>query len=210
MTMRDLPIGNDDFKSIRDNGGYYVDKTALIAEIVSRRSTGAFLFTRPRRFGKSLNLSMIDAFFNLQYGGCRWFEGLEVMSDRASLDMMNRFPVVMVSLKGLETDTYEDFINDFREITHELCRRFGYLFESRNEMSGKLSELKSRSSTEALMKRSIKDLTEALESYHGRKTIVLIDEYDSAINSSYGKASHKKIVTIQYPGMTTTFRGVRL
>ncbi|MCQ2070876.1 MAG: AAA family ATPase, partial [archaeon] len=77
--MRQLPIGNDDFKSIRDSGKYYVDKSMLIADILSTNDEGAYLFTRPRRFGKSLNLSMLDAFFNIRYKDRNtWFEGLEI------------------------------------------------------------------------------------------------------------------------------------
>lgn len=67
--MKDLPIGNDDFKKIRRNNGYYIDKSELIEEILNRRETDIFLFTRPRRFGKSLNVSMLDAFFNIEYKG---------------------------------------------------------------------------------------------------------------------------------------------
>lgn len=79
--MKDLPIGNDDFKKIRRNNGYYVDKSDLIAGILDKRNTEIFLFTRPRRFGKSLNLSMLDAFFNIEYRGNTWFEGLRIMKN---------------------------------------------------------------------------------------------------------------------------------
>ncbi|MCQ2071473.1 MAG: AAA family ATPase, partial [archaeon] len=78
--MKQLPIGNDDFKSIREDGTYYyVDKSMLIADILGNNPKGAYLFTRPRRFGKSLNLSMLDAFFNIRYKDRNtWFEGLEI------------------------------------------------------------------------------------------------------------------------------------
>ena len=91
--MKGVPIGVDNFKKIRDVGGYYVDKTDLISDIVARPVTEVFLFTRPRRFGKSLNMSMLDAFFSVDYKGNDWFDGLKVTSDRKSMEMMNSFPV---------------------------------------------------------------------------------------------------------------------
>ena len=76
--MKGVPVGNDDFKDVREKNGYYVDKTGLIVDIVAQSSTKAFRFTRPRRFGKSMNLSMLDAFFSIDYAGNKWFDGLRV------------------------------------------------------------------------------------------------------------------------------------
>ena len=103
--MRDVPIGNDDFKKIRDNDGYYVDKTRLIGDILSSRNTDVFLFTRPRRFGKTLNLSMLDAFFNLEYEGKaeEWFGGLDISKRKDLMAKDNQDPVVSISLKDLDT-----------------------------------------------------------------------------------------------------------
>jgi hypothetical protein len=99
--MRDLPIGRDDFIFIRENDGYYVDKTRLIPEILGRRLTQTYLFTRPRRFGKSLNMSMLNAFFNMKYKGNGWFEGLEVDKHR-DLDVhKNAYPVVKIDFNSL-------------------------------------------------------------------------------------------------------------
>ena len=154
-----------------------------------------YLFTRPRRFGKSLNLSMIDSFFNIEYAGNGWFEGLRVMSSEKCVEMMNKYPVISITLKGLSTGSYEDFISDFREIIREVCRRAEYLLEMESAVRMSIEELVYGNSSEAVLKRSLRTLSEALTKYHGSKTILLIDEYDDAINSSYGKDPCGKITS---------------
>ena len=193
--MKGVPLGNDCFGDIRDDDSYYVDKSGLIEEIVSQKGTQVYLFTRPRRFGKSLNLSMIDSFFNIEYAGNGWFEGLRVMSSEKCVEMMNKYPVISITLKGLSTGSYEDFISDFREIIREVCRRSEYLLEMESAVGMSIEELVYGNSSEAVLKRSLRTLSEALTKYHGSKTIILIDEYDDAINSSYGKDPCGKITS---------------
>ncbi|MBR6204834.1 MAG: AAA family ATPase [Candidatus Methanomethylophilaceae archaeon] len=97
--MRGLPVGNSDFMQIRKGNGLYVDKTKLIIDILENERIPAFLFTRPRRFGKSLAISMLDAFFNMDYAGNDWFDGLDVSkSDLCNLHK-NAYPVICINLK---------------------------------------------------------------------------------------------------------------
>ena len=114
ISMMDVPIGIDDFKETREKGLYFADKTSLIVGIVSRPGTKVFLFTRPRRFGKSLGLSIIDVFFSIGRKGSDWFDGLRVMSDARCVGMMGSFPVVSISLKRLGTDSYDMMLSDFK------------------------------------------------------------------------------------------------
>ncbi|WP_400209217.1 AAA family ATPase, partial [Methanomethylophilus alvi] len=95
-----IPGGVDDFREIREGGYYFVDKSELVSDIVNDRSE-VFLFTRPRRFGKSLNLSMIDAFFNLEYKGNKWFDGLKVNSHPEVEEHRNAYPVISLCMKDL-------------------------------------------------------------------------------------------------------------
>lgn len=100
MDMREIPIGVQDFKKIRDNDGYFVDKSPII-DYVLRKFRDVYLFTRPRRFGKSVNLSMIDAYLNMEYLGNTWFDGLRISDIRPDDPLKNSFPVVYLDMRGL-------------------------------------------------------------------------------------------------------------
>lgn len=119
--MKDVPIGNDDFKDLRDNEGHYVDKSNLIQEILSKKNTKVFLFTRPRRFGKTLNMSMIDAFFNMKYKGNDWFEGLNISCSKELMDVRNTCPVISMDLKGLNLVDMQSFLDSFSVKMRDLC-----------------------------------------------------------------------------------------
>lgn len=110
---RPLPIGVHDFIEMRDEGYLYVDKTDMITQILTQKAK-AYLYTRPRRFGKSLNLSMLDAFFNMEYPkDNQWFLGLKV-SEHTEFDVhRNAYPVIMFDFKELSVDSIEVFDNQF-------------------------------------------------------------------------------------------------
>ena len=109
--VHSIAIGEQDFKGLIDTDGYYVDKTRLIARFIPRMR-GTYLFTRPRRFGKSLNLSMIDAFFNIEYKGNRWFDDLEISRHPRFEEFRNRFPVLYFDFKDLRYNEYDVFIGN--------------------------------------------------------------------------------------------------
>lgn len=194
--MKGIPIGNDDFKDVRENDGYYVDKTGLICDIVAQKNTKVFLFTRPRRFGKSMNMSMLDAFFSVDYKGNDWFGGLKVLSDADCSRIMNSHPVVFLTLKGLRVESYEGFISDFRTKISDVCNRYTYLLDwnTASNNKAKYVDLFKSASDEAGLRSSLSTLSKVLYEFHGRKTIVLIDEYDNSINNSYGKQTHNAIL----------------
>ena len=98
--MRGIPIGVQSFTKVRDLNLYYVDKTDLIDSILNDVGTEMFLYTRPRRFGKSLNLSMLDAYLNIQHKGNPWFEGLSISMKRPDDPIKNSYPVIYMDLKG--------------------------------------------------------------------------------------------------------------
>ena len=120
-------IGIQNFSEVRDKGAYYVDKSELIGRILEKRSTKAFLFTRPRRFGKSLNLSMLDAYLNQRYKGNSWFDGLKVSELRPDDPLKNSFPVISVDMKTMYGDNYEDTVDAVRAGMMKLFQRFGEL-----------------------------------------------------------------------------------
>ena len=185
--MLAIPSGVDDFREIREGGYYFVDKSELVSDIVNDRSK-VFLFTRPRRFGKSLNLSMIDAFFNLEYKGNKWFDGLKVNSHPEVEEHRNAYPVIRLCMKDLVADDVEGFNGRLKLMLKSVYRGFKYLRDSdlvdedlRREYfsAGDLSDMQ--------MERSVISLCQMLEQYHGVKPIVLIDEYDNPINNAFNK-----------------------
>ena len=188
--------GIEFFWEIRDGDYYYVDKSELISDIVDDGNK-VYLFTRPRRFGKTLNLSMIDAFFNMKYKGNAWFDGLKVQEHENCMKLKNTFPVISISMKELTT-YYSGFIEDVGLNVADEYLKFGYLKDDKNMseermdfyMRGRANKL-----SEVELKRSLKVLCELLESYHGVKPIVLIDEYDNPINSSFNEDSYEQILS---------------
>ena len=115
-----------DFKKIRTYGYCFIDKSELISDILNDRSK-LFLITRPRRFGKSLNLSMLDAFFNLEYKGNKWFDGLKINDNPKAGDYQNTCPVISLSMKDLLLNTVEDFTDRLIVRISALYRNFPYL-----------------------------------------------------------------------------------
>jgi len=193
--MRSLSLGFSDFRTVRNEGRYYVDKTSLIRKLVHNDAL-VYLFTRPRRFGKSLNLSMLDAFFNVEYKGNKWFDGLEVMEYEDCTEVMNTYPVVKFELKDLILKDRDSFISSFADNVRALFKSYRYLLGSDvDDVALRIFDrLRQGEGSEVDLQGSLKLLTELLEEYHGKKVIVLIDEYDNAINNSYGTDIQKDII----------------
>ena len=209
--MKGIPYGIDDFKELRDNDGYFVDKTVLIEDIVRDKTTKVFLFTRPRRFGKSLNMSMIDAFFNLNYAGKsqKWFEGLRIYENKELMAMANQDPVIFLNMKNSIVNDYDSFRKRMAEIVRDLYDEYPYLAESDRLNEKKRSDYKavinwdySRISLES----TLSNLIEMLKMHHGREVIVLIDEYDNPIQRTYGKDFQKDIITFMRDFMSPALK----
>ena len=175
-----LPVGIDDFEKIRRNRFYYVDKTKLIEQLFINWGE-VNLFTRPRRFGKSLNMSMLQSFFEIGKDKTL-FDGLRI-SDNQELceEYQGKFPVVSVSLKGINGATYEEARRFLIKTINEEARRLSVLSDSTelDETDHELlTQLKKKEMTNDSLVYSIRELTELLEKHYGSKVIVLIDEYD--------------------------------
>ena len=108
--MKQVSLGGVTFARMREDDNYYVDKSLLIKDILGSDPTGVYLFTRPRRFGKTTNLSMLDAFFNEKYKGNTWFDGLEISNYPEYEKYRNSFPVIHLDMRASKSDTYEGFL----------------------------------------------------------------------------------------------------
>lgn len=178
--LRKLPIGIEDFEKIRLEDFYYVDKTRLIEQLLAQWGE-VNLFTRPRRFGKSLNMSMFQSFFEIG-SEKTLFDGLEISNNlKLCEEYQGKYPVVSISLKGINGRTYEEARGFLIKTINEEVRRLSFLSESQklDETDQELlNQLKKKEMSNDSLVYSIRELTELLEKHYEKKVIVLIDEYD--------------------------------
>ena len=178
--LKKLPIGIENFEKMRREDFYYVDKSHVIEQLLTQWGK-VNLFTRPRRFGKSLNMSMLQSFFEIGKDKTL-FDGLRISDNQELCEKyQGKFPVVSVSLKGINGATYEEARRFLIKTINEEARRLSVLSDSTelDETDHELlTQLKKKEMTNDSLVYSIRELTELLEKHYGSKVIVLIDEYD--------------------------------
>lgn len=193
-----LPVGIENFKEIRKDGYYYVDKTALIEQVLEKRSK-VTLFTRPRRFGKSLNMSMLQYFFEMGTDSAL-FDDLHISKNVELCELyMGKYPVISISLKGVDAANYDEAYRLMVQIINDEAERFQFLLDSE-----KLTQIdKMRYETlidmemqPAVLAMSLKKLTTLLEKHYGQKVVVLIDEYDVPLAKAYENNFYDKMVLL--------------
>lgn len=193
-----LPTGIEDFKEIRTDGYYYVDKTALIEQVLDKRSK-VTLFTRPRRFGKTLNMSMLRYFFEIGVDSTL-FDGLHISENIEMCEKyMGKYPVIAISLKGVDADSYTKAKAQIIKIINREARRHRFLLKSENLDSFDkelLTQLLSRQMEEDTITSSLQELTEVLEAHFSKKVVVLIDEYDVPLAKAYENGYYDKMVLL--------------
>lgn len=180
------PIGVDDFKVLVSEC-YYVDKSKLIEEIISKGSQKSYLFTRPRRFGKSAVISMLYNFFNINDDTKELFKDLYIAKTPYMMHI-NSYPVIYINNKDFDVSTYSDMVKKFEHIVSSIYLEHRYLLEgdllADIEKQDYLAVM-NRQADITLLESSLMKLSHYLNRYHHRKVVVLIDEYDSPLTSSY-------------------------
>lgn len=193
-----LPIGIEKFTELQTEDFYYVDKTKLIKELLDHWAK-VNLFTRPRRFGKSLNMNMLKCFFELG-GDKEIFDGLEIASEASLCEKyMGKFPVVLVSLKSVNAGTYEKACDMAVQVISGEARRFQYLLDS-----GRLTDYDKQAfsallqpdMSEAVLCSSLKVLTELLKKHHNCDVILLIDEYDVPLAKAFERGYYDQMILL--------------
>lgn len=196
--LKKLPIGIENFEKIRQEDFYYVDKTKLIEQLLSQWGE-VNLFTRPRRFGKSLNMSMFQSFFETGKEKAL-FDGLEISKNQKLCEeYQGKFPVVSISLKGINGATYEEARGFLIKTINEEARRLSFLCNSTklNETDLELfNQLKKKEMTNDTLVYSIRELTELLEKHYDKKVIVLIDEYDVPLAKANENGCYDEMVLL--------------
>ena len=208
VSLKAVPTGVRDFKKLRDEDFYYVDKTELISDILSDKSE-VFLFTRPRRFGKSLNISMLDAFFNMEYKGNAWFDGLKISEHDEVVKHKNMYPVINLCMKDVSVKNYGNFISKIESVVEYIYNQFPEVYECDRIpkfMRRKYLDATPDSFDEVRLQESLRALCELITIAYGVKPIVLIDEYDAPINNSFNKKDHEEILDFLRYFYSTTLK----
>ena len=198
MTAKKLPVGIENFEEIRKQDFYYVDKTGLIVDLLA--SWGKVnLFTRPRRFGKTLNMSMLKCFFEIG-GDKSIFEGLTISRENALCETyMGKYPVVFVSLKGVDGLTFKDVYERLRVVIRSEAFRLGVLRDSTaissEEKSAYIRIIEEKDTSSDIVD-SLKMLCILLEKHYGQKVILLIDEYDVPLDKAYAHGYYEQMIDL--------------
>lgn len=193
MPKKLLPIGTDDFYKIRSNDMYYVDKTGLIKELLESPSE-VTLFTRPRRFGKTLNMSMLRSFFELGTDKTL-FDGLAISEERELCEKhMGQYPVISVSLKDVDGMDFNSASDGIRDVISEIANRLDYLADSSSINDSEKHQLVLLQNGEGKIESSLKFLSRLLYKHHGKKVVVLIDEYDVPLDRAVKNGFYKEMV----------------
>jgi len=197
--MKQIDAGGLSFMEIRRKDKYYVDKSLLIGDILSSNDSGVYLFTRPRRFGKTTNLTMLDAFFNIEYKGNTWFDGLEISKHPEFDSYRNAFPVINLNLKNTKSDDFESYVADLKDALNMTFDRFRYLMKSDlvyDDEKETFDKVIRKTIPTEYISGCIPLLCRMLERHHGVKPIILIDEYDRAVSDSFGSESHRPMMNL--------------
>ena len=184
--MKLIPTGIESFKEIFDKNYYYVDKTNLIQDVLNEK---VVLYTRPRRFGKTLNMSMLYYFFSIkEKENAYLFDGLNISKNKEALKHQNNYPMIFISLKDMKNSTFEEQIASFQDIIKNVVLQNKELLESIYvDKSDKLILQDFRFSNSSLdqLKYALKTISRCLYNHYHQKVIILIDEYDVPLQSAY-------------------------
>ena len=198
MQKKRLPLGMENFEKLMQEEFYYIDKTDLIIELL-RNWAEVTLFTRPRRFGKTLNMSMLKSFFSI-HSDQTLFEGLKITEETELCEKyMGKFPVIFISLKGIEALTYEDAFHAAVQTINRAASEVDYL-EKSNVLSdadkGLFKELINSEMSAPAFMGSLLTLSRLLTKHHGMKTVILIDEYDVPLAKAFEHGYYEQMVSL--------------
>ena len=200
MKEMNVPVGVSDFEEIRKNGYYYIDKSGLIGELLSRTGTKVTLITRPRRFGKTLGMSMLESFFDIRKDSRKLFEGLEIAENQALCDAwMNRYPTVSISFRQIDG---LNFMDAYRQLVYEIAllyQKHTYLLDSQaisNQEKSLFQQISDRKAEKTDVMRSIQFLTLLLNKHYNKKVILLIDEYDVPVAKANNNGYYNEMLDV--------------
>lgn len=210
MTQMNIPVGVSDFEQIRRNEYYYVDKSGMLTEILNAESTAVTLITRPRRFGKTLGMSMMASFFDIRRDSRKLFEGLEISRDHTlCARWMNQYPTIFLSFKDVDGLTFESAYDMLASTITDLYKQHLYLLSSEkiNEYDKHtIQQLIEGTASVTEVKKSLALLVSALRLHYGKSVILLLDEYDVPVAKASSHGYYVQMLEIIKALMSTTLK----
>jgi len=204
MAIR-IAVGDESFDEIRKAGLYYVDKTELLYDLVGRTDNKVTLFTRPRRFGKTLNMSMMESFFDINRDSKAVFDGLDIIKhEEFCSTWMNQYPVLFISFKGVEDLSYGNAYSVLQLKIAEVCKRYERLYTSDKVNEADRQEFRRLMFGEASLaeiKNSVKTIMRMMNAVYGKPVVLLIDEYDVPLakaseNNDHDPGYYQKMLNV--------------
>ena len=195
MRKKAVPVGIEDFERIVREDYYYVDKTLLIEKLLINRAP-VTLFTRPRRFGKTLNMSMLKCFFDVKNKeeNKKLFENLKIYNSEY-MSEQGKYPVIFISLKDLKGDTWEKCFENLKKTMYKIFNKYEFVREKLNIVEKReFDKIWEMRDSEESFKTSLLDLSNYLNKYYGEKVIILIDEYDAPIINAFDKGYYNEAI----------------
>ena len=210
MKKLNIPVGISDFREIRENGYYYIDKTFLIYELLKTPATKVTLITRPRRFGKTLGMSMLADFFDIRKESSSLFEGLDI-SEKTSIcnEWLNQYPVIFLSLKDIDGLTFEDAYGQLVAQIADLYKEYTYLLECAeiDEDDKRIFlDLKAGKADKVQVSRSLSTLMKMLQIYYQKPVILLLDEYDVPVAKASNHGYYNEMLDVMKGIMSTALK----
>ena len=200
--MNDLkiPVGISDFTKIRENGYYYIDKTELICSLLEPEPAEVTLLTRPRRFGKTLGMSMLASFLDIRKDSGSLFEGLEILEHEELCEKwMNQYPVLFLSFKDVDGTSFENALDFLGFTIAQFCIEQSYLAESEkvnSDYKAVFARLKSRAASLTDIKGSILTIMKMMQAYHERPVVLLLDEYDVPVAKASSNGYYAEMLEV--------------
>ncbi|MCL2063848.1 MAG: ATP-binding protein [Candidatus Cloacimonetes bacterium] len=194
---KQILIGAEFFEKVIEGNYFYIDKTLFIKELLENKGD-VTLITRPRRFGKTMNMSMLQSFFDITKDSKVFFEGLKIMDYKELVEKhQNKYPVFFMTLKGINGRNFEESLDDIRIIISYLFRQNRYLYESDifdEDHKKKYHSYLAETSSLSDLKFALRFLSESLYTYHKKRVIILLDEYDAPIDNSVLNGYYKEMI----------------
>ena len=210
MKKLNLPVGISDFEKIRENGYYYVDKSGLISELLERETAEVTLITRPRRFGKTLGMSMLANFFDIRKDSSGLFDGLEITKNKTLCERwMNQCPTILFSLKDIDGLTFLNAYNQMQMQIANLYKEYTYLLDSDEidpDDKNLFLQIKAGNANETQISRSLNLLMRMMHRYYKKQVVLLLDEYDVPIAKASSNGYYAQMMEIVKTMMSTSLK----
>ncbi len=208
-----LPIGIDDFKDLRTGGYHYVDKSLFIKELIGAGPSKVTLIPRPRRFGKTLNMTMLKYFFEKpkkNHSHPQLFDNLEISKHPECMKHQGQYPVIYLTFKDIKSDTWETCYDKLKKCIEAEFERHSYLLQENvltKQQREDFNQIVNQTASQAAFENSLENLSFYLQKHHNSKAIILLDEYDSPIHAGFVHGYYEKVISFMRGFMCAGLKG---